>query len=204
MVTSADRRQATCWLQRQFGVSERRACHTTGSVRSTQRYRSRKRSDPKLRVRLRAIALERPRFGSRRVHAMLMREGFEVDVRWTHNVYRSEGLAVRRRRPKRVRNGMRQPLATALHPNFSWSLDFVHDQLADGRRIRTLNVVDDCTRECLAIKVDTSLSGVRVARVLETLIAERGAPSRISLDNGPELTSRALQKWAGMRGVALS
>ena len=135
---------------------------------------------------------------------MLIREGFNVGVRRTYNAYRREGLAVRRRRPKRVRNGMRQSLATALHPNFSWSLDFVHDQLADGRRIRTLNVVDDCTRECLAIEVDTSLSGVRVARVLEKLIAQRGAPARISLDNGPELTSRALQKWASKRSVALS
>ena len=204
MVTSADRRQATCWLQREFGVSERRACATTGSVRSTQRYSSRRQSDHDFRTRLRAIALERPRFGYRRVHTMLLREGFAVGARRTYHVYRQEGLAVRRRRPKRVRNGMRQPLATALHPNFSWSLDFVHDQLADGRRIRTLNVVDDCTRECLAIEVDTSLGGRRVTRVLDELLKRRDKPSRITLDNGPELTSHAVQKWASARGVQLS
>ena len=204
MVTSADRRQALCWLQREFGVSERRACATTGSVRSTQRYSSRRQSDEDFCARLRAIALERPRFGYRRVHAMLLREGFAVGARRTYNMYRQKGLAVRRRRPKRVRHGMRQPLATALHPNFSWSLDFVHDQLADGRRIRTLNVVDDCTRECLAIEVDTSLGSRRVTRVLDELVERRDKPLRITLDNGPELTSHAMQKWAAAHGVQLS
>lgn len=204
MVSPADRRQASCWLQGKFGISERRACRISGSVRSTHRYKSVRQDAPELRQQIRAVALARPRFGYRRVHAMLLKEGLRVGLRRTYNLYRQEGLAVRRRRPKRVRHGMRQPLAVAIQPNFSWSLDFVHDQLADGRRIRTLNVVDDCTRECLAIEVDTSISGVRVARVLENLVVTRGKPVRITLDNGPELTSHALQKWANGQSICLS
>lgn len=187
----------------ELGLSERRACGLLEISASSLRYRARRELVEGLRERLLELARERPRWGYRRLHVVLRREGYAVNHKRVHRLYRKEGLMVRRRRRKRIAAGMRMPLVTPSQPNERWSLDFMSDQLADGRVFRTLNVVDDFTRECRAIEVDTSLSGLRVARVLERLCAEHGRPQAIVMDNGPELTSQALDSWAYRSGVEL-
>lgn len=159
--------------------------------------------DPILRARLRTLARERPRFGYRRLHALVRREGYVVNHKRVYRLYRAEGLMVRRRKRKRIAQ-RRGPFPTiGLVPNTCWSLDFMSDALASGRRFRTLGVIDTCTREALAIEVDTSLPSARVVRVLEQLITERGRPTQIVLDNGPELISRRLDQWADNYGIVL-
>ena len=197
-------RRAVAYLRQRYAVSERRACGLAGIGRSSARYRGRPRDDAALRERLRALAAERPRFGYRRLHILLRREGARVNHKRVYRLYRAEGLAVRRRRRKRVaRARAEMPAATA--PNQRWCLDFVSDALAGGRKFRLLPVLDIFTRESLAIEVDTSLPGARVARVLDRLIEERGAaPGEIVMDNGPELTGKALDRWAHERGVRLA
>ncbi|MEY4094785.1 MAG: hypothetical protein RLZZ53_1984, partial [Acidobacteriota bacterium] len=153
--------------------------------------------------RLQAHAAARLRFGYRRLHILLDREGVAVNHKRVYRVYRAAGLQVRRRRRKRLTRADRLPLPAATQRLDRWSIDFMHDTLADGRTFRVLNIVDDCTRECLAIEVDRSLPGARVVRVLERLVAAMGVPKRIVLDNGPEFAGRALDAWAYQRGVAL-
>ena len=143
-----------------------------------------------------AIARERRRFGYRRLHVMLKREGHVVNHKKLFRLYREEKLAVRRRGGRKRAIGTRAPLLIPLRPNQRWSLDFVSDQFTDGRRFRILAIVDDCTRENLALVADTSLSGLRVARELDGLVAERGKPKMIVSDNGSEFTSNAILGWA--------
>jgi len=203
-VRPAARHAAVGLLRERYGVSERRACRVVGIGRSSMRYRPTARPDEeRLRGRLRELAAERRRFGYRRLHVLLGREGVAVNHKRVERLYRAEGLAVRRRARKRVVAAERAPLLLPTAPNEQWSLDFVSDALSWGRRIRLLVVVDTVTREALAIEVDTSLPGERVVRVLERIAAERGVPSAIVLDNGPELTGRALDQWAYGRGVQL-
>jgi putative transposase len=175
-----------------------------GISRSSARYRRRRSGDEELRERLRQLAGERRRFCYRRLHVMLRREGEQVNHKRVYRLYREEGLTVRKRSRKRVSRSERSLALAPTAPNQCWSLDFVSDWLALGRKVRMLTIVDAYTRESLAIEVDTSLPGVRVARVLDRVIAVRGAkPDEIRLDNGPELTSRALDQWAYERGVQL-
>jgi len=192
------------YLVAEWCLAERRACGLASLSRSTVRYRPRRSGDQELRERLRELAGERRRFGYRRLHVLLRREGHEVNHKRVYRLYREEGLTVRKRRRKRVSRAERVPLQAPAGPNQVWTSDFVHDALFWGRKIRMLTVEDAFTREALAIEVDTSLSGVRVARVLDRVTEERGAiPDVIVLDNGPELTSRALDQWAYERGVRL-
>ena len=175
-----------------------------GIGRSTVRYQRRRQGDEShLRQRLRTLAAERPRFGYRRLHVLLQREGVIINHKRVERLYREEGLAVRRRRRKRVAGDSRGRVALPERPNQQWSVDFVSDALAWGRRIRLFTVVDVFTREALAIEVDTSLPGGRVVRVLERVAAERGVPDEIVLDNGPELAGKAVDRWAYERGVRL-
>jgi putative transposase len=168
------------------------------------RYQGKPRpDDTELRRRLRSLATERPRFGYRRLHALLQREGHQVNHKRVHRVYREEGLVVRRRKRKRVAQRRGPFPIIALVPNECWCLDFMSDALATGRRFRTLGVIDTCTREALAIEVDTSLPSARVVRVLDQLITSRGRPTEIVLDNGPELISRVLDQWAADQGIRL-
>jgi putative transposase len=192
-------------VQAHYGLSERRACRLVGIGRSTLRYRSRPRPEEEesLRRRLRELAAVRPRFGYRRLQALLRREGGIVNHKRIERLYREEGLAVRRRTRKRVARDGRGRAGLPGRPNQQWGIDFVSDALAWGRRIRLFTVVDVFTREALAIEVDTSLPGRRVVRVLERLAAERGAPDEIVLDNGPELAGKAVDQWAYERGVWL-
>lgn len=190
-------------LETSLTYSERRACGLVGISRSSCDYRGTGRDDTPLRDRLCALASERRRFGYRRLHVMLRREGWHVNHKRVYRIYRAAGLTVRKRGRKRVARE-RLPAAVPARPNECWSLDFVSDTLWWGRKIRLLTVVDACTRESLAIEVDTSLSGARVARVLDQVTGTRGAaPVEITLDNGPELTSKALDQWAYERGVRL-
>jgi putative transposase len=162
---------------------------------------ARRPDDGVLRERLKALAAERRRFGYRRLHVLLRREGHAVNRKCVQRLYREEKLTVRRRGGRRRALGLRAPVAPAAAPNARWSLDFVHDQLTDGRRFRVLTVVDDCTRECLALVADTSLNGGRVARELDAIVARRGRPASVVSDNGTELTSNAMLAWAAERGV---
>lgn len=202
MVTPAVRREAVVHLCSAFEVSERRACSAIEAHRATVRYRSRRPDDLVLRERLRALAHERRRFGYRRLHVLLRREGYVVNHKRIYRLYREERLLVRRRGGRKRALGTRAPIAAPLLPNERWSLDFLSDQFLDGRRFRILVVVDDCTRECLAFVADTSLSGLRVARELDRLIEVRGKPGMIVSDNGTELTSNAILRFADDHRIA--
>lgn len=183
------------------GLSERRACRLAGLDRSTFQYPKRAGGDDVLRARLRELAGERRRFGYRRLGILLAREGLKANHKKVFRLYREEGLAVRRRRGRKRALGTRRPMLAPDRPNQRWSLDFVSDALADGRRFRALCIVDDFTREALAVVVDTSLSGQRVARELDRIIVRRGAPQMVVSDNGTELTSHAILRWQQDRGV---
>ena len=200
-MTPAARREAVAHLVKVHGVSQRRACSITGADRSAVRYRSRRPADAELRERLRALAAERRRFGYRCLHVLLRREGHVVNRKRTQRLYREEGLSVRRRRGRKRATGTRAPLITLAVPNARWSVDFVHDQFANGRRFRVFNVVDDVTKECLAAVVDTSISGRRVARELTALVVRRGKPGLIVSDHGTEFTSNAMLAWSEKAGV---
>ena len=177
-------------------MSERRACSVIAADRKMIRYRSCRPPETALRARLRELANERRRFGYRRLFILLRREGEASGINRIYRLYREEGLTVRKRRSRRRTIGVRAPILVEARANARWSLDFVHDQMANGRRFRVLNIVDDVTRECLAAIPDTSISGVRVARELTTLIAQRGKPEMIVSDNGTEFTSHAIFAWA--------
>ncbi len=201
MVTPAAKREAVVHLRSGFEVSERRACRMIGCARMTVRYRSQRGEDADLRDRLRTLAHERRRFGYRRLHVLLRREGFVVNHKRLFRLYREERLVVRRRGGRKRALGTRAPMIVPQGPNERWSLDFVSDQFIDGRRMRILAVIDECTRECLALVADTSISGHRVARELDRLLAERGRPVTIVSDNGTEFTSNAILRWADDRKV---
>ncbi|WP_099186369.1 IS3 family transposase [Sphingobium fuliginis] len=201
VLTPAAQREAVSHLQACYGMSERRACRVIGADRGSVRYRSTRDDDADLREKLRELANQRRRFGYRRLHILLRREGVMINRKKTQRLYQEEGLAVRRRRSRKRAVGTRAPAPVLALPNQRWSLDFVHDQMASGRRFRVLNIVDDVTRECLAAVPDTSISGRRVVRELTELIAQRGKPGMIVSDNGTELTSNAVLAWCGEMGV---
>ncbi len=182
-------------------VSERRACRFLGMPRSTQRYVS-GRDDGALRARLETLAVLKPRWGYRRLHWLLTREGWHVNRKRVQRVYRAAGLHVRRRRRKRVARP-RVLLPTPQRPLERWSMDFVQDTLGGGRVFRVLTIVDDCTRYCPAIVVDFGLGGERVIATLEQLRAEHALPKILVCDNGPEFTSQVLDQWAYERGITL-
>jgi putative transposase len=180
----------------QHGLSQRRACRLVGIDHSTLRYRSRRADDTELRTRLRELALARRRFGYRRLGWLLAREGHWMNHKRLYRLYREEKLMVRRRGGRKRALGTRAPMELPHAINQRWSLDFVSDTLADGRRFRILCIVDDFSRECLATVVDTSLSGVRVVRELDRITLERITPKVMVSDNGTELTSMAVLRWA--------
>jgi putative transposase len=191
------------FLQESFAVSQRRACGLIGIHRSTIRYRAKERDDRTLQQRLAELARERRRFGYRRLHILLRREGHRVNHKRVLRLYRLAGLGLRRQKRKRMPGVARGMPGLPTRANECWALDFISDSLAWGRRIRCLTVVDCFTRESPAIEVDTSLPGARVVRVLEQVATERGLPETILMDNGPELTGRALDQWAYEHGVKL-
>ncbi len=185
------------------GLSERRACRLAGMARSSCRYAARRQEPAGLRDRLRDLAQERRRFGYRRLTVLLRREGWAVNHKRIYRLYREEGLGVRRRKRKRIGAVERQPLVIPTRPNERWSMDFISDALSEGRKFRSLNIVDDFNRECLAAEVDTSLTGARVVRVMERLREQRGLPQVLVMDNGPEFAGQAVDVWAYNQGVKL-
>lgn len=195
MVTPAAKREAVTHLQAVLDVSERRACRMIEADRTTIRYQSCRPPETALRNRLRDLANERRRFGYRRLFILLRREGESSGINRVYRLYREEGLTVRKRRARRRAVGTRAPLLVEARPNARWSLDFVHDQFACGRRFRVLNILDDVTHECLAAIPDTSISGRRVARELTEIVARRGKPGVIVSDHGTEFTSNAMLTW---------
>ena len=181
---------------RDHAVSQRRACRLVGVDPKTVR-RERAPDCPEIRTRMREIAAERRRFGYRRIGLMLEREGIVTNSKKLRRLYKEEGLAVRRRRGRKRATGTREPMPIPAAPGERWSLDFLSDVFGPGRRFRVLAVIDDHTRECLALVADTSISGKRVGRELDAVIRLYGKPGTIVSDNGTELTSRAVLKWQG-------
>lgn len=167
-----------------------------GISMSSYYYTSKPRNDEALRAALKDLAAKRRRWGYRMLMMKLRREGFEDNHKRIFRVYQEEGLQVPMRKKRKAARWRGEKPEASTRQNDRWSMDFMSDQLADGRRIRTLNIVDDYTRECLAVEIDSSLSGSRVCRVLDRLVAERGHPKRLLTDNGPEFTSKVLDRWA--------
>ncbi|GLS46122.1 putative transposase [Methylobacterium brachythecii] len=185
-------------------MSERRGCVALGVGRSSIRYRSTAPDQAPLRMRIRDLAQTRMRYGYFRIYILLRREGWRVNHKRIHRLYRDEGLSLRLKRPRRhVSAVQRERQPAAIRPNERWSMDFVSDALFDGRRLRALTVVDAFTREALAIEVDQGIRGEQVVAVVGQLALIRGAPSTIRVDNGPEFVSKALDRWAYENGVAL-
>jgi putative transposase len=204
MVGPRVRREAVDVLRQERGYGITRACGLVGISRSLYGYRRRRPSPEGLVARIRELAEQKRRYGYRRIHVLLRREGFQVNRKRTYRLYREAGLAVKRRKRKRYALGERRPLPKPDAANISWSMDFVADGLAAGRKLRCLVIVDDCTRECLAIEVDTSLTGRRVVGVLNRLADTRGLPRSITVDHGPEFEGQALDAWAFEKGVQLA
>jgi putative transposase len=197
----AGMRKDVAFAVEQFPMTERRACKLVGLDRSSYRYEPRRDHNVELRQELVSVARQKPRYGYRRLHALLSKRGFAVSAQRVYRVYKAEGLMVRRLRRRRL---SRVAVASNLvRSNQEWALDFVADALATGRGIRALTVVDAFTRENLSLEVDTSLSSRRVTRALEAVIERRGMPEAIRCDNGPELTSRHFLSWCEERKIQL-
>jgi len=202
-VKAAARREAAHYLQQNYQVSKRRAGQLLRLSNSSLRYCSRRPAAEDLRQRLRELAAERPRYGYQRLWALLRREGWVVNHKRVYRLYGEEGLKLRKRRRRARARVERVPLSLPTRVDERYSMDFMRDTLADRRVFRTLNIVDDYTRECLAIEVDTSSPGERVVRVMERLAATGRQPLHIVVDNGPEFVSRAVGQWVARRGVNL-
>jgi len=204
-VVRPELRRATAeYLQETYSVGLRRICGLLQMARSTFYYESQGRGDEALREALKETAVRRRRWGYRMLSLALWRRGFTDNHKRIYRVYREEGLQVKRRSKRKTAKWRGEKPAAATSRNQRWSIDFMSDQLADGRKLRTFNVVDDFSRQCLAIEVDTSLGGARVTRVLDWLVAQRGHPVRIVLDNGPEFTGREMDRWAYEHEVELA
>jgi putative transposase len=202
-VKPIQKRAAVQFFRVGFQVSERRACQVAGVSRSTWRYRSQAQDQTALRVRLRDLAAARVRYGYRRLHVLLRREGWRINHKRVYRLYREEGLGIRvKRKTKRVCLPRGTP-PPAQRPLERWSMDFLTDALADGRRFRVLTLVDNVSRVSPAIGVDFSLPGDRVVGILEQLQPTYGVPERIAIDNGPEFVSKVLDAWAYRQGVQL-
>jgi putative transposase len=201
MVTPDAKRVAVAQACAVHRLSQRRACAALAVDRSTIRYVSRRGDDAELRAAIREVAAERRRFGYRRIGVLLERRGITLNQKKLRRLYAEEKLQVRRRGGRKRALGTRRPMEVPKAENQRWSLDFVSDAFTDGRRFRILAVVDDFTRECIALVPDTSISGRRVARELDAVIAGRGRPRTCVSDNGAELVSMAILAWTQERGV---
>jgi len=201
VVTPGAKREAVAHLVDQHQVSQRRACEVLAVDRSTVRYRSKRIDDIEQREAIKRVAKERRRFGYRRINVMLQREGIHMNHKKLRRIYAEEKLQVRRRGGRKRALGTRRPMEVPNGANQRWSLDFVSDAFTDGRRFRILTVVDDFTKECVALVPDTSISGLRVARELDQVVELQGMPKTIVSDNGTEFTSMAILKWVQENGI---
>ena len=200
----ARKREMVDHVRAAWRVSIRRACRAVPADRSTYHYRSKRAGQAPLKKRIKEIAQTRVRYGYRRIHVLLRREGWLVNHKRVRRLYSEEGLQLRNKSPKRrVKAKLREDRRMATAPNEVWAMDFVHDQLFDGRKIRALTIVDIFTRLSPAIEVRQSFRGSDVVEALERASREVGYPKTIRLDNGPEFISRELDLWAFLRGVTL-
>ena len=197
------RRELAEWAEEAHQLSQRRASRLIPVDRMTLRYEHHRDPQEALRVRLRELAGSRVRYGYRRLTVLLKREGWEVNAKRIYRIYTEEGLIVRTQKRKQRAQRQRVPLGQAARPNHKWSMDFVLQRLPDGRWIRVLTVVDQFTRECLTLFADTALSGEKVAAALDKVVALRGTPQSITVDNGTEFASKAMDLWAYKNGVHL-
>jgi putative transposase len=206
VVTADQRRQAVRLLQERFAVSERRACRVLGQQRSTQRQRPKKAQEGEQRLVARMLELVRqhPRYGYRRVWALLRREGWRVNRQRVYRLWRKEGLRVPRKQRKKRRLGssanscVRRP---AVHKNHVWAWDFLHDRTSDGRPLKWFTLVDEYTRECLALEVGRGMTARAVSQVLAGVVRERGSPAHIRSDNGPEFIAKGIRAWMSGAGL---
>lgn len=203
MVTPALKKEVAGYLQEHHGLSQRKAARLVKSAPKVLRYKSKRPDDGGLRTRLRELAEQRPRFGYRRLHVLLRREGVLINRKKTHRLYRQEKLHLRPKKRRRITSSARVVPEAPTGPNQIWTMDFVHDNLACGRAFRALNIMDAWSREALEIEADTSLNGQRVVRVLEQLVEMRGKPQLIQVDNGSEFRGLALDQWAYRHQVKL-
>ncbi len=201
LLTPSLRKRAVTWAVEEKSYSQRRACGLVGLHPKTYRYASKRTGDEGLRARLRELASQRRRFGYRRLGLMLERQGIKLSPKKLYRLYKEERLTVRKRGGRKRALGTRAPMAIPQDRNLRWSLDFVMDTLVSGRRFRILTLVDDFTRECLGLVVDTSLTAPRVVRELDRIIETRGCPRMIVSDNGTEFTSNAILSWQQDRDV---
>jgi putative transposase len=198
------KRLAISYAMESLGLSQRKACELVNLSSSVYRYKPKAGADDILRQRLRELAAQRKRFGSPRLHLLLKREGLVINHKHTERLYKEEGLALRKKRRRKGAAGSRVILQMPHRTNERWSMDFVTDSIVTGRHFRALAIVDDYSRECPAIEVDTSLCGHRVVNVLERLSETRGLPDVITMDNGPEFAGKAMDNWAYLKGVKLN
>lgn len=203
MVTPAARRNIVVHLKEAFQFSERRACKIVGLCRNSCRYQAKPKNDEEIRARLRELAEKRRKSGAPTLHTLLRREGFLINHKRTERLYREEGLSLRRKKRKKRISHLRVLMGGPERVNHHWSMDFVSDGLYNGRRFRVLTIVDNFSRECPALEVDHSLTGKRVTRVLDRIALTRELPEVITVDNGPEFISKALDLWAFEHGVKL-
>lgn len=203
MVTPVAKRHVVEYIKLTHSLSERRACKLSSLDRSSFRYKPIPDKNLMLRIRLRELAEQRRRFGAPRLHTMLLREGHLINHKRTERLYREEGLSLRLKKRKKRISHLRVVMDKPERINQHWSMDFVSDNLYNGRRFRVLTVIDDLSRECPALEADHSLTGKRVARVLDRIAMTRGFPDAITVDNGPEFISKALDLWAYTNGVKL-
>ncbi len=198
------RRLVVSYAVESLGLSIRRSCRLVGVWRATYAYRLRDKGDEVLRLRLRGLAEQRRRFGCPRLHVMLKREGLVINHKRTERIYREESLFSRLKKRKKKASILRVKLPEAGRVNQRWSMDFVCDSTLTGKRFRALAIVDNYSRECPALEVDSSIPGARVVDVLDRLAEMRGLPEVITVDNGPEFAGRTLDEWAYRRGVKLN
>lgn len=203
MVRPEVRREIVRHMQTAFGLSERSACRAAGVPRATQRYTSRKEPQASLLGRMRELATLRPRAGYRTLYRLLRREGSKANHKRVYRLYRADGLSLRIKRRKRRAAAKREQPPPVLKPNDCWAMDFVSDCTSDGKRFRILTLIDVCTRRAPGVVVERSIGGPRVVRFLDEVAAKLGYPTTITVDNGPEFISNALDQWAHAHGVTL-
>ena len=203
MVGAKEQKLAVEYVQKAHKVSERRACSVLNAPRTVVRYKPVDKGDEKIKTSIKEVVEKRPRFGAPRVHQMLRRRGININHKRTERLYKELGLSLKKKKRKKYKSELRIEPDMPIAKNEVWAMDFVHDALAAGKKIRGLTIIDICTKECPAIEVDFSLSSFKVITVLERLKENGGIPKFIKVDNGPEFISLALDKWASDNNVGL-
>ena len=202
MVKPADKRKIIKYLLNEKNLSIRKSCRLIKLNRKNYKYIS-KKNDENLTKKINYWAQKKKKYGYRRIHILLQRDGENVNHKKVYRIYKQENLSVRKPKRKKIKAMKRENILTPIMPNQLWTMDFVSDSLACGRKFRTLNILDVFTRRCLAIEVDTSLSGLRVARVLDEVVKRYGKPMIIRIDNGSEFTSKVFDAWAYQNKIGL-